>query len=243
MLEINKFNRIIAANWKLNGSFGSVESYLKSMETIINKEHQCSIICPPFVYLGKFSQVVHQFYIGAQDCSNFKNGPYTGDISADMLKDNNCQFCIVGHSERRQIFNQTNQDVMLKTSNLIAEDINPIVCIGETLDDKKQGKTRDVLRKQLIESLPKNSSNNSVVIAYEPIWAIGSGHIPTLDEINDIHFFIKNDIKGYENYKILYGGSVKSSNSMDIISLDNVDGLLVGGASLDPVEFGKILKL
>ena len=158
-----------------------------------------------------------------------------------MLKDVNCHFSLVGHSERRKFFNQTNKDIRLKIENLINQDLNPILCIGETLEEKEKGATNDVLKKQIIECLPQNSSNNRVIIAYEPIWAIGTGNTPTLEEISNIHSFIKNDITKYENFKILYGGSVKSSNVGKIMSLDNIDGVLVGGASLDPLEFGKIL--
>jgi len=241
MLEINKFNKIIVANWKLNGSFEFIESYFNVLESVDFKKDICGIICSPYVYLDKCNQISHSFYTGAQDCSNFKNGAFTGDISALMLKDVNCQFCLVGHSERRQLFNQTNEDVRLKIANLIYQGLNPILCIGETLEEKEKGITKDVLKKQIIECLPQNSSNNSVVIAYEPIWAIGTGHTPSLKEISSIHSFIKNDITKYENFKILYGGSVKSSNVGEIMSLDNIDGVLVGGASLDPLEFGKIL--
>jgi len=241
MLEINKFNKIIVANWKLNGSFEFIESYFNFLESVKIKKDICGIICLPYVYLDKCNQLSHSFYTGAQDCSNFKNGAFTGDISAFMLKDVNCQFSLVGHSERRKFFNQTNEDIKLKIENLINQDLNPILCIGETLEEKEKGATNDVLKKQIIECLPQNSSNNSVIIAYEPIWAIGTGQTPALEEISNIHSFIKNDITKCENFKILYGGSVKSSNVGKIMSLDNIDGVLVGGASLDPLEFGKIL--
>lgn len=241
MLEINKFNKIIVANWKLNGSFEFIDSYFNCLQSVNIKSDICVIICPPYVYLDKCNQKSQLFYIGAQDCSNLKSGAFTGDISTKMLKDSNCQFCLVGHSERRQIFKQTNEDVKLKTINLINEDLNPILCVGETLEEKELGKTKEILKKQIIESLPKNPSNKAIIIAYEPIWAIGTGLTPSLEEIDSIHSYIKSGIKNYKNFKILYGGSVKSSNAGEIMTLDNVDGVLVGGASLDPVEFRKIL--
>lgn len=241
MLEINKFNKIIVANWKLNGSFEFIDSYFNALQSVNIKSDICAIICPPYVYLDKCNQKSQLFYIGAQDCSNLKSGAFTGDISTKMLKDSNCQFCLVGHSERRQIFKQTNEDVKLKTINLINEGLNPILCIGETLEEKELGKTKEILKKQIIESLPQNPSNKAIIIAYEPIWAIGTGLTASLEEIDNIHSYIKSGIKNYKNFKILYGGSVKSSNAEEIMTLDNVDGVLVGGASLDPVEFRKIL--
>ena len=241
MLEINKFNKIIVANWKLNGSFKFIDSYFNALQSVNIKSDICAIICPPYVYLDKCNQKSQLFYIGAQDCSNLKSGAFTGDISTKMLKDSNCQFCLVGHSERRQIFKQTNADVKLKTINLINEGLNPILCVGETLEEKELGKTKEILKKQIIESLPQNPSNKAIIIAYEPIWAIGTGLTPSLEEIDIIHSYIKSGIKNYKNFKILYGGSVKSSNAKEIMTLDNVDGVLVGGASLDPAEFRKIL--
>lgn len=241
MLEINKFNKIIVANWKLNGSFQFIDSYFNALQSVNIKSDICAIICPPYVYLDKCNQKSQLFYIGAQDCSNLKSGAFTGDISTKMLKDSNCQFCLVGHSERRQIFKQTNADVKLKTINLINEGLNPILCVGETLEEKELGKTKEILKKQIIESLPQNPSNKAIIIAYEPIWAIGTGLTPSLEEIDIIHSYIKSGINNYKNFKILYGGSVKSSNAEEIMTLDNVDGVLVGGASLDPVEFRKIL--
>ena len=156
MLEINKFNKIIVANWKLNGSFKFIDSYFNALQSVNIKSDICAIICPPYVYLDKCNQKSQLFYIGAQDCSNLKSGAFTGDISTKMLKDSNCQFCLVGHSERRQIFKQTNADVKLKTINLINEGLNPILCVGETLEEKELGKTKEILKKQIIESLPQN---------------------------------------------------------------------------------------
>ena len=242
MLKINKFNKIVAANWKLNGSFDFIHSYFNYINSVELKKDTCGIICSPFVYLDECNKRSKSLYIGAQDCSNFKNGAFTGDISALMLKNSNSQFCLVGHSERRIIFNQKNEDVRIKANNLLDEGVNPIICIGETLEEKKEGKTEEVLKKQIIESLPKESSNNSIIIAYEPIWAIGTGITPRIEEIDKIHSFLKKDIKNYENFKILYGGSVKSSNAEEIMSLESVDGVLVGGSSLDPIEFSKILQ-
>ena len=243
MLEINIFDKIIAANWKLNSSFDFIKGYFETIYSNIPLSSDvCGIICPPSIYLQNCYPKIIPLHLGAQDCSNFNSGAYTGEISASMLKENNCQFCIVGHSERRQIFNQTNEDINLKAKNLINNNINPIICIGETLEEKNKGLTRSVLKKQILNSLPINASIQSVIIAYEPIWAIGTGLTPTYKEIEDIHSFIKKDIKNFKNYKILYGGSVNSNNAKDIMDLENVDGVLVGGSSLNPLEFIKILN-
>ena len=241
MLEINKFNKIIVANWKLNGSFDFIESYFEILNKLEIKKDVCGIVCPPHVYLNESYEQSNSLYIGAQDCSNYDNGAYTGEISSLMIKDLGLQFCLVGHSERRQIFRQSNEDIKLKIFNLIKNSLNPILCIGETLEEKENGLTQEILKKQIIECMSKNCSKNNLIIAYEPIWAIGSGLTPTLKEIDNIHTFIKNGINEYIDFKTIYGGSVKVSNAYEIMALKNVDGVLVGGASLDAMEFSKIL--
>ena len=243
MIDLNKFDQIIAGNWKLHGTIEYTSKYFKVLHSKVSfKSNICGIICPPSLLLPNFPETTLPFYLGAQDCSIFDSGAYTGEISALMLKENNCQFCLLGHSERRQLFNETNESVQLKVKRLINQNINPIVCIGETMAEKEEGLTQETLNNQIIKSLPSNASNNNIIIAYEPIWAIGTGLLPTLQEIDEIHNFIKNGIKNFKNFKVLYGGSVKSNNSSDIMNLTHVDGVLVGGSSLEPLEFIKILN-
>ena len=242
MLEIREFNKIIVANWKLNGSNDFLEAYFEELDSKNLRLNVCGVICPPTAYIQNCYSKLHSLYLGAQDCSKFKEGAYTGEISASMLKENNCNFCIVGHSERRQVFKENNEDIKIKATQLLDEQIIPIICIGETLEQKKMHKTHEVLKEQVINSLPTNSSKESVVIAYEPIWAIGTGMTPTLDEINNIHKYLKKDIKEIEGYKLLYGGSVNPKNASDIMNLEYVDGVLVGGASLKADQFSQILK-
>jgi len=242
MLEIREFNKIIVANWKLNGSNDFLEAYFEELDSKNLSLNVCGVICPPTAYIQNCYSKLHSLYLGAQDCSKFKEGAYTGEISASMLKENNCIFCIVGHSERRQVFKENNEDIKIKAAQLLDEKIIPIICIGETLEQKKMHKTHEVLKEQVIYSLPPNSSKESVVIAYEPIWAIGTGMTPTLDEINNIHKYLKKDIKEIEGYKLLYGGSVNPKNASDIMNLEYVDGVLVGGASLKADQFSQILK-
>ena len=242
MLEIKEFNKIIVANWKLNGSNDFLEAYFDELVLKDLNSDTCGVICPPITYIQNCYSKLQSLYLGAQDCSKFKEGAYTGEISAFMLRENNCTFCIVGHSERRHVFNEKNKDIKIKAEQLLNEKIIPIICIGETLEQKKMNKTHDVLKKQVINSLPKKSSKESVIIAYEPIWAIGTGMTPTLEEINNLHKYLKKDIEEIEEYKLLYGGSVNSKNASDIMNLENVDGVLVGGASLKADQFLEILK-
>ncbi len=246
MLEILKFSKFMVANWKMNGSINFISKFLNDLDKLafenIYDQSKCIIICPPLTYSYLIAGHIKNCYLGGQNCSLFLEGAYTGDISASMLHDIGCQFCIVGHSERRTIFNETNNEVSIKASNSLKNNIHPIICVGETLQQKKDNKTKEILSKQITESINDDLNNNNTIIAYEPIWAIGSGLTPSLDEINEIHNFIKNEIRGYENYKILYGGSVKSTNSKEILNLDSVDGVLIGGASLNVDEFNKILS-
>ncbi len=243
MLKINKFDRIVVANWKLNGSIEFIEQYLKELNcSKLENSSICGIICIPSVYLHDLAGKLNPLFLGGQDCSNYNKGAYTGEVSASMLKDSSCQFCIVGHSERRQIFGQSNKDICIKVMNLMAHNINPIICIGETYEEKSNNLTKDILYTQISKSIPENATQDSVIIAYEPIWAIGTGLTPSLEEIENIHFFIKNEIQNFENYKILYGGSVNSNNASEIMGLNNVDGVLVGGASLDALEYKKIMN-
>jgi len=243
MLEIHKFSKIIAANWKMNGSIKFIDNFIDQLNLKNNhNKFVCTIICPPFIYSQHVSKQSDNFYLGGQDCSLFQEGSYTGDISASMLNNIGCQFCIVGHSERREKFNETDDKVAIKASNSLKNNIHPIVCVGETLAQKKNNQTKEVLAKQIRKSIPKNSNNKNTIIAYEPVWAIGTGLTPSLEEINDIHNFIKNEIQDYENFQTLYGGSVKSTNSKEIMKINSVDGVLVGGSSLDIMEFNKILS-
>jgi triosephosphate isomerase len=242
MLEIKEFNKIIVANWKLNGSSEFLEAYFEELDLKEINSDICGIVCPPITYFQNCYSKLHSLHLGGQDCSKFKEGAYTGEISASMLRESNCEFCIVGHSERRQVFNEKNEEIKLKAELLLEEKIIPIICIGETFEQKKANETKKILKEQIIKSLPRKTSNELVVIAYEPIWAIGSGITPSPQEINNIHEYLKKEIQDIQGYKILYGGSVNSNNANEIMSLENVDGVLVGGASLKPKQFSEILR-
>jgi len=243
MLDLEKYSKIVVANWKMNGSFKFIDDFVEKLDLLENSDSStCKVICPPFTYLDYFSNKLQNINYGAQECSKYHEGPYTGDISAEMLKDLNCHFCILGHSERRNFYNEKSSDVAKKSSNCINFDIHPIICVGENLEERKLNKTKDILKKQIDESIPKIANKKNTIIAYEPVWAIGTGLTPTLDEINQIHEYLKESTKYSEGFRIIYGGSVKSSNFKEIIELENVDGVLIGGASLNFEEFKKILE-
>jgi triosephosphate isomerase (TIM) len=241
MINLDKFSSFFIANWKLNGNLVFIDQYIRDLETP-DDNYKCVVVCPTSIHLDYISRNKKNFYIGAQNISQYNEGPFTGEISSNTLSDLSVDFCIVGHSERRQFFYEKNTDINLKTYNLISKEIIPILCIGESLEEKEKGKTNEVLKKQLQEGISLLSKSNNTLIAYEPIWAIGSGLTPSLKEIDLTHDFIRNHEKRFKNFKLLYGGSVKASNAKEILSLSNVDGLLVGGASLKSEEFSNIIK-
>jgi len=239
MLDITKFDKFFIANWKLNGTLSFVKEYLSKITSNYNKS-KCVVICPPFVFINQIK--LKGLFIGAQNCSIYSEGAFTGEISTKILNNLGCMFCIIGHSERRKFFLEDNKIISDKISQCLNEGIIPILCVGEDLDQKKNNLTREVLKEQLDKSLPSEANNSNVIIAYEPLWAIGSGMIPRYEDISKIHLFIKNDIKRTKNFKILYGGSVNQFNFKSILKERGVDGLLIGGASLKIKEFNKIIE-
>ena len=241
MINLDNFSSYFVANWKLNGNFKFIDDYIEQLRLPEDKT-KCIVICPTSIHLEYMRHKKNNFYLGAQNVSQHLKGPFTGEISCNSLGELNIDFCIVGHSERRQNFNESNEDVNLKSNELIKENIVPIICIGETLKEKESGKTNDTLARQLEEGIPDSSNGKNTIIAYEPVWAIGSGLTPTFEEIDKTHDFIKNYNSKFSNYKILYGGSVKASNAKEITSLSNVNGALIGGASLMVDEFRMIIQ-
>jgi len=239
MINLSSFSSIFIANWKLNGNIDFIKEYYQKLVTNPNN---CVIICSSPIYLNKLSNNEKNLFSGAQDVSIHNEGAYTGELSAKMLSDCKIKFCIVGHSERRQNFNENNETVSQKSKNLIENNIIPIICIGETLEQKEKKITKEVLTKQILESIPEIANFDNALIAYEPIWAIGTGLTPSNGEIAEVHDFIKNINNKFNNFRVLYGGSVKASNSADINGLKNVDGCLVGGASLKVDEFNSIIS-
>jgi len=241
-----KRTNYIIANWKMNGTEKSI-SLVKSIQKHILVKRTCPskiVICPPFTILSSFIQKSNKIIkFGAQDVYHEQMGPFTGSISASMLKQLGVKFVIIGHSERRQYQKESIPELSKKINSALSKKLKVIFCIGEKLDEIK--KRSNILKKQLT-SLPKKFSSKNIIIAYEPVWAIGTGKTPTINEINNIHKSIRKMIYkklGKEALKIsiLYGGSVNQNNSEEILNLSDVDGALIGGASLNSKDFCKII--
>ena len=228
--------KYIAANFKLNGDLQFIEDYSKKLNKLIKKPTNM-LIALPFVYLNNAKSLSKNgVLVGAQNLSEYESGAYTGEISAKMIADVGAQFVLVGHSERRHVFGETNQQIAQKIKQAIKNNLKVILCVGEKLEDKT--KYKSVISAQLKSALEGVDLSN-VIIAYEPVWAIGTGEVATTKDIIKVHFFIKEFVKkNYSvNLPVLYGGSVKPANSAEILKLDVVDGVLVGGASLKPADF------
>ena len=246
----NNKKLLIAGNWKMNGLRKSSLMISNLIKYIKNKKFKNTdiLICPPFTIANIFSTLSKKsnLIIGAQDCSDKESGAFTGDISPEMLKDIDLEMVILGHSERREYHNETSEIVKKKAINALKNKLKVIICVGESLSQKKNGKTLRIIGDQLKKSLPDKITSNNLIIAYEPIWAIGSGLIPKNEDIFKVHEFIakklvkKYGVKG-KKIKILYGGSVNKKNAEDILSIDFVNGALVGGASLRYKDFKSIL--
>tara|TARA_Y100000590_G_scaffold468550_1_gene651680 strand:- start:377 stop:1105 length:729 start_codon:yes stop_codon:yes gene_type:complete len=237
-------DKLIIANWKMNFFYKNASIFCKKL--ISKKNINCKfIICPPFPLILPLSSKYKKIDFGAQDCHFEKSGPYTGDVSVSMIKNINCKYVIIGHSERRQNHFEDGIVLKKKLQSVINENLTPIFCIGENIKIRKNGKTKNFLLNQLRKSLPKNNIKK-IIIAYEPIWAIGTGKTPTIEEISDINIYIKKIISkinpSYNKTRILYGGSVNKRNAVDFLNNSNIDGLLVGGASLNFNSFYSILS-
>lgn len=242
--------KLVAANWKMNGTRDEARELARSIaehaESQEGEEGRADIvICPPFPYLQTvYKQLSLSTALGGQDCSAFESGAYTGDVSATMLKTEGCTHAIIGHSERRGYFGETDSLIQSKASQALICDLVPILCVGETDEQRTQGQHLSVVEKQLAGSLPQNARGDKIVIAYEPVWAIGTGKIPSMQDIEEMHSFIRKTLEKLENAKdlrILYGGSVKPENSADIMACQDVDGGLIGGASLKAEDFIAII--
>ena len=241
-----KRTKYTIANWKMNGQkdsyklVKSISNYCQKMKRKTSKV----VICPPFTLLSELIKKEKKIKFGGQDCHYMSEGAYTGSISANMLKSINCQYVILGHSERRIYQKETSQELNLKIQSAIKSNLTVIYCIGEKLEEIKK---RNIILKKQLSSLPKNIDPKKIIIAYEPVWAIGTGKVPSLDDINKIHEKIRHilsnlvSLRFSKHVSILYGGSVNAVNSVDILNLDHVDGALVGGASLKSKEFCKII--
>ena len=228
--------KLIAVNWKMSLFWEEAVSLLESIKVpILTKDF---VVCPPFVYISSLITLFPDLVFGAQDCSMYKAGAYTGEVSAAMLHDIGCKYVILGHSERRTQHNEDNAMISRKVVQAVEAKIKPIICIGESIDIRNDGTTIDYLIKQLQELNVNN--HDSFIIAYEPIWAIGSNITPNTIEIEILFNYIK---KFYPNLKLLYGGSVDTANAHEFLSIEKLDGLLVGRASLNNKKLNQILSI
>ena len=244
---------IIAGNWKMNKTtLESIDLANLVKRSLFNMEEVEVVLCPPFTSLSEVSEALTDTNIklGAQDVYWEKEGAFTGEVSAAMLKEVGCEYCIIGHSERRQFFGETNETVNKKAKALLKEGIRPIVCVGEKLEERKAGKTFDIIKDHVENSLKglTKEEMSDVVIAYEPVWAIGTGVNATKEQAEEAQKYIRGLLKKIfgedvaASVRIQYGGSVKPDNIKELIREPDVDGALVGGASLKADSFIEIVK-
>ena len=244
--------KLIAGNWKMNCLTRDAVALASGLAARVSGAAGapvCDIVlCPPSFLLLPVAQEVADttIAIGGQDCHPAPSGAHTGDIAAPMLADAGCAYVIVGHSERRANHGEDDALVRAKAAAALAAGLIPIICIGETLDQRDGGRTLDVIGGQLAGSLPDGAEAANTVVAYEPVWAIGTGRTPTTDQVAEVHARIRHDLGGLVDdagaARILYGGSVNPNNAADLLAVDNVNGALVGGASLDAESFWQICE-
>lgn len=243
----------IAGNWKMNLNRGQSLSLVQSLVESLRGVSDVDIaVCPPAVYLGELGKALHATNIGlgAQNVNSKSEGAYTGEISCSMLKDVGCRYVILGHSERRAIYGETDSMVNEKLHAVLAAGLTPIVCVGETLEQREAGQTQQVVRSQCIGSLAGLTEDQMLktVLAYEPVWAIGTGKTASPAQAEEVHKDIRTlletqfSVGTAQRVIVLYGGSVKADNAQELLSEPNIDGALVGGASLKQDSFEGIIK-
>ncbi|WP_092361925.1 triose-phosphate isomerase [Cribrihabitans marinus] len=240
--------KLAAGNWKMNGT-GAQLAELDRLAAAHPEPGVDVLICPPATLIHRAASALAQspVSVGGQDCHAAMSGAHTGDVAAQMLAEAGATAAILGHSERRADHGETDAQVRDKTAAAIAAGLVAVVCLGESLDDREAGRTLDVVGAQLDGSVPDDASADRLVIAYEPIWAIGTGKVPTLEQIGEVHDFLRDRLSarfGREPgtaIRLLYGGSVKPGNAAEIFAVNNVDGALVGGASLKAEDFSPII--
>lgn len=244
---------LIAGNWKMNTDRAAAVELAKGVaEGAAEVGDVDLLVCPPSIYLSAVAEALagSPVALGAQNMSCQDNGAFTGEVSHTMLTDTGVEYVILGHSERRTIFGETDANVKDKTHKALEAGLVPIVCVGETLEERESGKTAEVIKTQFNGSLDgvTEAQITSVVIAYEPVWAIGTGKVATPEQAEEVHADLRQLLKDRytaeiaESVRILYGGSMKPGNAPDLLSKPNVDGGLIGGASLKPADFLGIAK-
>jgi len=242
-------NSIVAGNWKMNKtpSEGKIFSE-KMVEKLGSNSSVDVIVCPPFTGLSSLVTST-KFHLGAQNCHFEDSGAFTGEISTSMLLNCNVEYVILGHSERRAIFHEKNNAIGQKVAKVLSDGMKPILCVGETIDELNDGLAKETVQRQLQLGLNNVNSFDNIVIAYEPVWAIGTGLTASVEKVNEIHSFIRTTLKELSsesesnNVPIIYGGSVNSDNADELINANAVNGFLIGGASLDVDKFVDIINI
>ncbi len=247
--------KIVAGNWKMNKTFSEADDLIFKISELINKNYPMDVmvvLCPPFPYLELATDLTqdNDISIGAQNVSNHDSGAYTGEVAAAMLKSIDVEYCIIGHSERRKYFNESSKLLAEKVNILLKNDIIPIFCCGELLPEREAGNHFNIVKKQITDALWHLDSEyfKKIVLAYEPVWAIGTGVNATPEQAQEMHAFIREIISTKygaevaENTTILYGGSCNSKNAKELFANPDVDGGLIGGASLKAEEFIRIVN-
>lgn len=236
---------LIAGNWKMNGLKASLEMVREVEDGLgAHADKADCLLCPPATLLSEMSRLATsgRLKTGAQDCHSAVSGAHTGDVSAEMIADAGGDYVIIGHSERRADHVETSADVAAKAEAAFRAGLTPIICVGETLEQRESGQTLDVIKAQLAESVPDQAATHAFVIAYEPVWAIGTGKVAAPDQVGEVHSFIRSKLverfadKG-AGVAILYGGSMKPDNAAELLSVTDVNGGLIGGASLKADDF------
>ncbi|GAB4394527.1 MAG: triose-phosphate isomerase [Kiloniellaceae bacterium] len=242
---------LIAGNWKMNGLGESARALAEGLKAVSAEQELSAelLVCPPFPYLGLVAQALagSRIALGGQDCHSATSGAHTGDTAAPMLRDVGCSYVIVGHSERRSDHGETDAQVRAKAETALASGLVPIVCVGETEEQRNAGEALAVIARQVKGSVPAGMEAERLVVAYEPVWAIGTGRTATAADVVEVHAEIRRLLvglvgEGAQNVRILYGGSVKPDNAAELLSQANVDGALVGGASLKVEDFRAIAQ-
>lgn len=241
---------LIAGNWKMNGKSAEVSSLAGDLAGRCADAGDTAfdmLVCPPFTLISQVAAAAGDsgLFVGAQDCHTAEKGAHTGDIAADMLADLGCSHVILGHSERRTDHGETSELVLAKTEAAWAAGLIAIVCVGETEQERDAGSTLDVVGAQVAGSVPDGATAANTVVAYEPVWAIGTGRTATPEEAQEVHAFIRSELRNRfgeeaDGMRILYGGSMKPGNAAELIALEDIDGGLIGGASLGADDFWAI---
>jgi triosephosphate isomerase (TIM) len=249
--------KIVAGNWKMNLTVSAAHSLVNDLisSTVLEKlsDEKRFIICPPYLYIESLANKIDdtsKLKLGAQNCSQFSSGAYTGEVAADMLQSIGCEYVIVGHSERRMYFNENNEQLLQKVKRCLEQNLKVIFCCGEKLEDRELNNHESVVFEQLNHTIfqLKENEMKDVIIAYEPVWAIGTGKTASTQQAQEMHHFIRNSIAQVfdnqlaQNISILYGGSCKPSNAKELFAQEDIDGGLIGGASLNANEFIDIIK-